>query len=112
MFGLEAVKMLDYVECFPEGAGKGRKMSKVCTDAAIEGFPTWIIKDKVYRVSFIRALWFSHIFSYISCSSMKDKTVTLALQFQECYFSQNSFCFCSILFIRTYAYFLFSLFLK
>ncbi|ONK55977.1 uncharacterized protein A4U43_C10F2880 [Asparagus officinalis] len=47
MFGREAVKILDYVECFPEGAGKGRKMAKMCSDAAVEGFPTWIIKDKV-----------------------------------------------------------------
>lgn len=47
MFGREAAKRLDYVECFPEGVGKGRKMAKVCADASIEGFPTWIIKDKV-----------------------------------------------------------------
>lgn len=50
MFGREAAKRLDYVECFPEGVGKGRKMAKVCADASIEGFPTWIIKDKVWRV--------------------------------------------------------------
>lgn len=47
MFGREAVKMLDYVECFPDGVGKGRKMALECAAVGIEGFPTWIIKDKV-----------------------------------------------------------------
>ncbi|KAK1304914.1 hypothetical protein QJS10_CPB11g02082 [Acorus calamus] len=47
MFGREAVKLLDYVECFPDGAGKGRKMTKECTAAGLEGFPTWLIKDQV-----------------------------------------------------------------
>lgn len=47
MFGREAAKILDYVECFPDGAGKGRKMTKECSAVRIEGFPTWIIKDKV-----------------------------------------------------------------
>lgn len=47
MFGQEAAKILDYVECFPEGVGKGRKMAALCTAAGVEGFPTWIIKDQV-----------------------------------------------------------------
>lgn len=47
MFGREAVKLLDYVECFPEGYRTGTKMMKACTDAKIEGFPTWIINDQV-----------------------------------------------------------------
>ncbi|KAK1325385.1 hypothetical protein QJS10_CPA01g00313 [Acorus calamus] len=47
MFGREAVKLLNYVECFPDGAGKGRKMTKECTAAGLEGFPTWLIKDQV-----------------------------------------------------------------
>ncbi|XP_010905231.1 thiol-disulfide oxidoreductase LTO1 [Elaeis guineensis] len=47
MFGREAAKILDYVECFPDGAGKGRKMAKECSAVGIEGFPTWVIKDKV-----------------------------------------------------------------
>lgn len=32
-----------YVECFPEGYKKGVKIFKACSDARIEGFPTWII---------------------------------------------------------------------
>lgn len=47
MFGREAMQIIDYVECFPEGAGKGKTIAKMCSDAAIEGFPTWIINNKV-----------------------------------------------------------------
>lgn len=47
MFGREAAKELNYVECFPDGYKKGTKILKACADAAIEGFPTWIINDKV-----------------------------------------------------------------
>lgn len=47
MFGREALKILDYIECFPDGVGKGRKMALECTLAGLEGFPTWIIKGKV-----------------------------------------------------------------
>ncbi|KAJ4777835.1 Thiol-disulfide oxidoreductase LTO1 [Rhynchospora pubera] len=48
MFGKEAVKILNYVECFPDGAGKGRTMAVDCAVVGIEGFPTWIIKDQMY----------------------------------------------------------------
>ena len=47
MFGQEASKILNYIECFPDGAGKGRKMAKMCEGTGIEGFPTWVIRDKV-----------------------------------------------------------------
>ncbi|KAL1215603.1 Thiol-disulfide oxidoreductase LTO1 [Cardamine amara subsp. amara] len=47
MFGREAAKLLNYVECFPEGYKKGTKIFKACADAGIEGFPTWIINDEV-----------------------------------------------------------------
>ncbi|KAK7253000.1 hypothetical protein RIF29_37360 [Crotalaria pallida] len=47
MFGREAVKQLDYVECFPEGYRTGTKMIKACMDAKIEGFPTWVINGQV-----------------------------------------------------------------
>ncbi|XP_006828878.2 thiol-disulfide oxidoreductase LTO1 [Amborella trichopoda] len=47
MFGKEASKIVDYVECFPEGYRKGMQVAKVCKDAGIDGFPTWIIKDQV-----------------------------------------------------------------
>ncbi|VVB10122.1 unnamed protein product [Arabis nemorensis] len=47
MFGREAAKLLNYVECFPEGYKKGTKIFKACADAGIEGFPTWIINGQV-----------------------------------------------------------------
>ncbi|KAG8373609.1 hypothetical protein BUALT_Bualt11G0042100 [Buddleja alternifolia] len=47
IFGREAAKLLDYVECFPDGVMKGTKMSQACVDAKLEGFPTWIINGQV-----------------------------------------------------------------
>lgn len=47
MFGREAAKQLDYVECFPDGYRTGTKMIDACLDAKIEGFPTWIINGQV-----------------------------------------------------------------
>ncbi|KAG4988058.1 hypothetical protein JHK84_030627 [Glycine max] len=47
MFGREAAKQLDYVECFPDGFRRGTKMIKACIDAKLEGFPTWIINGQV-----------------------------------------------------------------
>ncbi|XP_057962911.1 thiol-disulfide oxidoreductase LTO1 [Malania oleifera] len=46
MFGREAAKLLDYVECFPDGYTKGVKIAKACADARIEGFPTWVINGQ------------------------------------------------------------------
>ncbi|XP_059640069.1 thiol-disulfide oxidoreductase LTO1 isoform X2 [Cornus florida] len=50
MFGSEAAKLLDYVECFPGGYRKGTKIAKACADAGIEGFPTWVINGEVGRL--------------------------------------------------------------
>ncbi|KAK7406881.1 hypothetical protein VNO78_08516 [Psophocarpus tetragonolobus] len=47
MFGREAAKQLDYVECFPEGYRTGTRMVQACLDAKLEGFPTWIINGQV-----------------------------------------------------------------
>ncbi|XP_015897865.3 thiol-disulfide oxidoreductase LTO1 [Ziziphus jujuba] len=47
MFGSEAAKLLNYVECFPDGYKKGNKILKACADAGIEGFPTWVINGQV-----------------------------------------------------------------
>ncbi|KAG8065100.1 hypothetical protein GUJ93_ZPchr0004g40019 [Zizania palustris] len=47
IFGQEATKILDYVECFHNGAGKGKKMAPECAATGLEGFPTWIINGKV-----------------------------------------------------------------
>ncbi|OMP04198.1 Thioredoxin-like protein [Corchorus olitorius] len=47
MFGREASKLLDFVECFPDGFKTGTKMIKECADANLEGFPTWVINGEV-----------------------------------------------------------------
>lgn len=47
MFGREAMKYLDYVECYPEGYRRGVKIAKACESEKINGFPTWIIKGEV-----------------------------------------------------------------
>ncbi|XP_011079033.1 thiol-disulfide oxidoreductase LTO1 isoform X1 [Sesamum indicum] len=47
IFGREAAKLLDYVECFPDGVSKGTKMAQACVDVNLEGFPTWIINGQV-----------------------------------------------------------------
>lgn len=47
MFGSEAAKLLNYVECFPGGFRKGNIMQKECFDVEIEGFPTWVINGQV-----------------------------------------------------------------
>lgn len=47
LFGREAAKLLDYVECFPDGYRKGIKIAKACSNVGIEGFPTWVINGQV-----------------------------------------------------------------
>ncbi|GAB2282489.1 ribosome biosynthesis protein lto1 [Dionaea muscipula] len=47
IFGREAAELLDYVECFPDGYRKGVKIAKVCANAGIDGFPTWVIDGQV-----------------------------------------------------------------
>ena len=47
MFGREAAKLLDFVECFPDGYRKGTIIAKACADVGIEGFPTWVINGEV-----------------------------------------------------------------
>ncbi|KAK3029141.1 hypothetical protein RJ639_039696 [Escallonia herrerae] len=47
MFGHEASKLLDYVECFPDGYKNGTKIAKACAGVGIEGFPTWVINGEV-----------------------------------------------------------------
>jgi len=37
---------LPYVECFPDGWQKGTEIAKVCADAKVKGFPTWVINGK------------------------------------------------------------------
>ncbi|XP_030535813.1 thiol-disulfide oxidoreductase LTO1 isoform X2 [Rhodamnia argentea] len=55
MFGRDAAKILDYVECFPDGYKKGTKIAKQCADVGIEGFPTWLINGFERRARIVRA---------------------------------------------------------
>lgn len=45
LFGQEAFRQIDYVECDP--AGKDAR-PELCQKAHIEGFPTWEIKGQLY----------------------------------------------------------------
>lgn len=47
MFGREAAKLIDYVECFPDGVKRGAYMANACREAKLEGFPTWVINGEV-----------------------------------------------------------------
>lgn len=47
MFGREAAKLLDYVECFPDGLKKGTYMINACQEAKLQAFPTWVINGEV-----------------------------------------------------------------
>ncbi|KAJ9540894.1 hypothetical protein OSB04_027400 [Centaurea solstitialis] len=49
MFGSEAAKLLDYVECFPDGYKTGTPLGKECSKTIIEGFPMWVINGKVLK---------------------------------------------------------------
>ena len=49
MFGREAAKELDYVECYPEGFRPGTTMNKACIDAKVDGFPMWVINGQVKK---------------------------------------------------------------
>ncbi|ESQ53516.1 hypothetical protein EUTSA_v10025477mg [Eutrema salsugineum] len=66
MFGREAAKLLNYVECFPEGYKKGTKIFRACSDAGIEGFPTWIINGQVSKSSESLVHFSSHVSSYFT----------------------------------------------
>lgn len=48
MFGKEAMKYVDYVECYPEGYRTGVQIAKECNAVNIQGFPTWIINGQQY----------------------------------------------------------------
>ncbi|KAK1410501.1 hypothetical protein QVD17_37038 [Tagetes erecta] len=47
MFGSEALKLLDYAECYPDGFKIGTPLSKECKEVNIRGFPMWVIKGQV-----------------------------------------------------------------
>lgn len=49
MFGREAAKVLDYVECYPDGFKTGTELGKECAKIKIEGFPMWVINGQVLK---------------------------------------------------------------
>lgn len=53
MFGREAAKLIDYVECYPDGFKKGTDLSKECKKIQIEGFPMWVINGQVRMLRMI-----------------------------------------------------------
>lgn len=55
MFGSEAAKLLDYVECYPDGIKAGTKMAEACYDIELQAFPSWLINGEV-RYSLISQL--------------------------------------------------------
>lgn len=65
LFGREAMEILDYVECFPNGAGKGKKMANECVATGLEGFPTWVINGKVLPITWMFPLKFKSMMSPI-----------------------------------------------
>lgn len=67
MFGREAAKLLNYVECFPGGFRKGTIMEKACIDVGIEGFPTWVINGQVMNpiIDTIQYFHLASLFIYI-----------------------------------------------
>lgn len=90
MFGREAAKILDYVECFPNGAGKGRKMAKECSAVGIEGFPTWVIKDKVCSLFFPPKILAYEIHLFLCLTLIKNNVIVVDHQ-------NPSSCICSYL---------------
>ncbi|UFP93806.1 vitamin K epoxide reductase family protein [Gloeobacter morelensis] len=46
-FGEEAERFVPYIECSP--GGRGAPPAKVCTEAGIDGYPTWEIGGKRYE---------------------------------------------------------------
>ncbi|XP_071708561.1 thiol-disulfide oxidoreductase LTO1-like [Rutidosis leptorrhynchoides] len=49
MFGREAAKLLDYVECYPDGFKNGIDITKECKAAKLESFPMWVINGQVLK---------------------------------------------------------------
>lgn len=47
MFGHEAAKLLDYIECYPDGVKAGAKMAQACFDVDLKYFPSWEINGQV-----------------------------------------------------------------
>lgn len=48
MFGHEAEKLLNYVECYPDGVKQGTKMAKACSEVDLKYFPSWEINGQVF----------------------------------------------------------------
>ena len=46
VFGREAQAALPYVECYPDGYRGPSSIAKACTEADIQGFPTWVIRGQ------------------------------------------------------------------
>ncbi|XP_057784130.1 thiol-disulfide oxidoreductase LTO1-like isoform X2 [Salvia miltiorrhiza] len=47
IFGREAAKLLDYIECYPDGVRAGTKMAEACYGVNLKYFPSWEINGQV-----------------------------------------------------------------
>jgi hypothetical protein len=45
-FGKDAAASLPYVECYPDGYKGPQSINRACTDADVQGFPTWVINGR------------------------------------------------------------------
>lgn len=76
MFGQEALKYLDYVECYPDGYRKGVPIAKACEGVKIEGFPTWVINGEVCLLSEIERHGPHHelenVLAFAVCRSLQE----------------------------------------
>ncbi|KAL1536879.1 thiol-disulfide oxidoreductase LTO1-like [Salvia divinorum] len=48
IFGREAAKLLDYIECYPDGLKAGTKMAEACYGIDLKYFPSWEINGQVF----------------------------------------------------------------
>ncbi|KAI3794300.1 hypothetical protein L1987_36929 [Smallanthus sonchifolius] len=47
MFGHEAIKLLNYGECYPDGFKIGTGLSQECNEVKKTGFPMWVINGQL-----------------------------------------------------------------
>ncbi|CAN0918948.1 Thiol-disulfide oxidoreductase LTO1, partial [Linum grandiflorum] len=74
MFGEEASKQLNYVECFPDGLNKNTKMALECVASDIKGFPTWVINDEDCSDLLCCGCWLQVIGGELTLSELADKS--------------------------------------
>ncbi|KAG6382588.1 hypothetical protein SASPL_157740 [Salvia splendens] len=76
IFGREATKLLDYVECYPDGLKAGTKMAEACYGIDLKYFPSWEINGQVQTPLHLSQIflpsWFSYRISMDLCICQKS----------------------------------------